>query len=164
MATGDAPDLVLWLHDVRKPGNLGAAVRVAAAAAAALLVTTPDGSRPTPASLLARCRDRRASVGLLDRTTFVCPGDFAAGRAWCSDAGLGVVATMVRDGTAHWDATLTSPIAVLIGNEIGGLSRAHLASADLRVTVPMPGGVESLNAISAASVVLWEALRQRAST
>ena len=52
-------------------------------------------------------------------------------------------------------------VAVVVGNEGTGLSPALLAMATIRVSIPMGGGVESLNAAAATAVVLFECVRQR---
>jgi TrmH family RNA methyltransferase len=59
------------------------------------------------------------------------------------------------------EADLTGPIAILIGNEGAGLSSELLERADQRIAIPTPGPVESLNAAVAASILLYEAARQR---
>ena len=59
------------------------------------------------------------------------------------------------------DVDFTPPTAVLLGGEGSGLPDAMLARADVRVTIPMRGGIESLNAAVAAAVLLYEAQRQR---
>jgi TrmH family RNA methyltransferase len=62
------------------------------------------------------------------------------------------------------DADLTGPTYVVIGNETSGLSAAWRDACDLTVRIPMTGSATSLNAASAATVVLYEAARQRAVT
>jgi TrmH family RNA methyltransferase len=69
-----------------------------------------------------------------------------------------LAAAVARDGD---QADLRRPVALLIGNEGSGLPGAWIAAADLRVTIPCPGAVESLNAAVAGSVLLYEAMRQR---
>jgi TrmH family RNA methyltransferase len=66
-----------------------------------------------------------------------------------------------RKGRTPADATLTRPIAVLLGAEGAGLSDDLLASADERLTVPMRPPVESLNVAITAAVILYEASQQR---
>jgi TrmH family RNA methyltransferase len=56
---------------------------------------------------------------------------------------------------------LTAPLALVIGNEGGGVPGALAARVDGTITIPCPGAVESLNAAVAASVLLYEASRQR---
>ena len=60
-----------------------------------------------------------------------------------------------------WEADLRGPAALLVGNEGAGLPAEVSRSADARVRIPIEGGVESLNAAVAASVLLYEAARQR---
>jgi TrmH family RNA methyltransferase len=80
---------------------------------------------------------------------------------WLSDAGVSIVATSPEASLAHHDADLTGPTAIVVGSEQYGLSEAWFVAADQRVTIPMPGSADSLNAATAAAVVLFEALRQR---
>ena len=56
---------------------------------------------------------------------------------------------------------MIATVAIAIGNEGAGLSAAVLNEADARITIPMPGGAESLNAAAAAAVVLFECVRRR---
>ncbi len=72
-----------------------------------------------------------------------------------------VVATD-EDGTVDiTDADLTGPVLLLVGNETSGLSQAWRDAADVVVSIPMTGSASSLNAANAATVVLYEARRQR---
>ena len=59
------------------------------------------------------------------------------------------------------DVDLTGPIAIVLGNEMRGLSDAALAGADQIVTIPMVGMIRSLNISVACAVLLYETFRQR---
>jgi RNA methyltransferase, TrmH family len=72
-----------------------------------------------------------------------------------------LVAAVAAEGEPLYAVDLTPPIAIAIGNEGAGLSDALRAAAARRVTIPMPGGFESLNAAAAAAVCLFECVRQR---
>ena len=72
-----------------------------------------------------------------------------------------VIATVAEGGANLYDARLSGRIAIAIGNEGAGIDAALLAQATQRVTIPMPGGMESLNAAAAAAVCLFECVRQR---
>ena len=72
-----------------------------------------------------------------------------------------MLATVASGGSDLYASAVPSRVAIVIGNEGAGLSAALLAEADARVTIPMPGGAESLNAAAAAAVVLFECVRQR---
>jgi TrmH family RNA methyltransferase len=75
--------------------------------------------------------------------------------------GVRVLATSSHKGTPLWDADLHRPIAVMIGGEGSGLSKETLAQADEVIAIPQSSKLESLNAGIAASVLLYEASRQR---
>jgi TrmH family RNA methyltransferase len=66
-----------------------------------------------------------------------------------------------RAGTSLYDLDLRGPTAFLVGNEGAGLSETLTRAAKSRAKIPMPGRVESLNAATAGSICLFEALRQR---
>jgi tRNA G18 (ribose-2'-O)-methylase SpoU len=77
-------------------------------------------------------------------------------------------ATDTSDSIAPWQADLSGPVALFIGNEGAGLPREIERSADVRIRIPLAGvrgnageSVESLNAASAAAILLYEAARQR---
>lgn len=65
-------------------------------------------------------------------------------------------------GESHiWQTDLTDPAAIVIGSEGEGISRLVLESCDFRVRIPMVGKISSLNASVTASIIMYEALRQR---
>jgi TrmH family RNA methyltransferase len=72
-----------------------------------------------------------------------------------------VVATVARDAQSIYDLDLSGPVAWLFGNEGSGVSPELIARADLKATIPLVKGSESLNVSAAAAVCLFEALRQR---
>jgi TrmH family RNA methyltransferase len=73
------------------------------------------------------------------------------------------MAATARGGVTYTDADLTSPLALVLGNEAHGLPEALEPELDGRVTIPMAGHAESLNAGMAGAVLLFEAARQRRS-
>ena len=75
-----------------------------------------------------------------------------------------MLATSSHKGTPITDADLKRPIALIIGNEGAGVPKDVLAQADEVVVIPHSEKVESLNAAIAASLVLYEASRQRKRT
>jgi TrmH family RNA methyltransferase len=74
---------------------------------------------------------------------------------------LKILSTAVKEAEPAGRAALTGGVALLIGNEGNGVDEALAAQADGAITIPCPGAVESLNAAIAASVLLYEASRQR---
>lgn len=147
----------LLLEDLQDPGNVGTMLRTAAAAGVDQVVLSPHCAFAWSPKTL------RAGQGAHFLTTIVEDVDL---EAWSRDfraQGGRVVATVARDGASLYASDLAGRIAIAIGNEGSGLSAALLACADLRVTVPMAPGSESLNAAAVAAIVLFESLRQRGS-
>jgi TrmH family RNA methyltransferase len=72
-----------------------------------------------------------------------------------------IIALVAAGGTSLYDARLTRRIAIAVGNEGAGLDPALAAASTQQVTIPMPGGMESLNAAVAAAVCLFECVRRR---
>jgi TrmH family RNA methyltransferase len=155
------PDLLGAVLDrPTQPGNIGAVIRSADAFGAHGVVTTGHGADAyDPKSV-------RASTG----SFFAMPVVRAAGQHdvmdWvtahrASGHAVVVVATD-EDGEADVSAfDLTQPVLFLVGNETAGLSHAWREAADVTLRIPMTGTASSLNAANAASVVLYEARRQR---
>jgi TrmH family RNA methyltransferase len=73
-----------------------------------------------------------------------------------------VIATVAAGGDDLYATALTGRLAIIVGNEGAGVTPALAAAADRRVSIPMPGAMESLNAAAAAAVCLFECVRQRA--
>lgn len=146
--------LVVGLERVANPGNLGTVVRAADAAGAAGVVLMGECTDPwSPAAV-------KASMGSVFAVPVVATTT-DAGLAWARGRGLRVLATSGYAATDLWDVDLAKGSFVLLGNEGDGLAEATLAAADERVRIPMTGTAESLNLAVAASVVLFEAARQR---
>jgi RNA methyltransferase, TrmH family len=143
--------LYLVAVGVEKPGNLGAMVRSAEAAGAdALVVAETKADVWNPNAI-------RASTGAVFTLPVV---EATLGEV----AGLGVtiVAAAVGAATRYTDADLASPAAIVVGAEDRGLGARWLGAADTQVAIPVAGsGVDSLNAATAAAILLFEAVRQR---
>ena len=146
---------VMALVGLQDPGNAGTLVRVAEAAGAAGVVFgagSVDAWNPKVV---------RASAGSILRVPVVEgiePADLlAAARA----ASLTVVATTASGGLAPEGLDLGGPALLLVGSEAHGLPQGLVDGADQRVSIPMLGRVESLNAAVAGSLLAFEAARQR---
>jgi TrmH family RNA methyltransferase len=150
-----APALVLAATGLQDPGNAGAIIRSAAAAGATGVALDEASADPWGWKALRASMGSAFHVPVL--RTRMLPNLI---REW-RDAGLRIVATVPRDGTPMHQLDFTPPTAVLLGGEGAGLPDTLLGDADARVTIPMRGGIESLNAAVAAAVVLYEAQRQR---
>jgi TrmH family RNA methyltransferase len=157
---GDAA-LVVVMAAVQDPGNIGTIVRSAEAFGATGVVTTRGSADPWSPKAL------RASAGSGLRVPLLRGMAVPVLLAQLRVAGVKIVAASSHSGAAGSvgaDDTapdLRLPVAIFIGNEGAGLAREIDSVSDGRISIPMTAGVESLNAGVAASVVLYEAARQR---
>ena len=147
--------LLVVLAGLQDPGNLGTIVRSAEAFGA-------DGVLCLPGTVSAwNPKAVRASAGSVFRTPIIAASEEDA-MARLREAGIKMVATTVHAAQPADLIDLAEPVALLIGNEGNGVPADLAAKADGAITIPCPGPVESLNAAVAASVLLYEASRQRA--
>ena len=144
--------LILILHDLKDPGNVGTIIRSADAAGATAVVLTGASVDPFNPKTL------RASAGSIFHLPVVVASIDDA-MAHFADAQL--LATVVRGGRHHRDVDFTLPSVVVIGNEANGLDDATVARCGETISIPMDGRSESLNAGVAASLIAFEALWQR---
>ena len=89
-------------------------------------------------------------------------GEQSPGAAMTRDEKVRIWTTALEGAKSSYSANLVGATALMIGNEGNGVSAELAAQADDAITIPYPGPVESLNASVAASVLLYEASRQRA--
>lgn len=154
MLSGDAPLLAL-LENLQDPGNLGTIVRTAEGAGVTGLILssgTVDVYNP---------KTIRATMGSVFRVPFVYVQDLAGTVELLREKQVRVYAAHLA-GTKYYDGfSYQQGSAFLIGNEGNGLSRELADKADVYLKIPMEGRVESLNAAVTASILLYEAHRQR---
>ena len=146
--------LLVVLHGIQDPGNLGAILRSAdAAGAGAALVSgeTADPYHP---------RSVRASMGSIFRLPPVA-ADADSLPSALRERGIRCIGTDPREGRAYSDVDLRGSVALFLGRESRGLPPDLAQGLDLLVTIPMREGVESLSVGAAAAVLLFEAARQR---
>ncbi len=148
-----APELILVVEAIEKPGNLGAMLRTADATGAAVIAADPVTDLTNPNVV-------RASLG----TLFTVPVAKApAGEVvrWLTERGIKLIATTVDHGTPPWSHDLAGPVALAVGAEHHGLSPGLISLAQGHLHIPMAGSADSLNAAATAAMVLYEAVRQR---
>jgi TrmH family RNA methyltransferase len=145
---------LLAIAGVQDPGNLGTILRSAEAFGAGGVLLGEGTVSPFNSKVI------RASAGSVFRVPIV-QIKFSAVVGQMRELGLRLVATSSHKGTPVDQATLTGPLAVFIGSEGAGLPRDLLEGMTEIVAVPHSPSVESLNAGVAASIVLYEAARQR---
>ena len=148
---------LLLLETIQDPGNLGTILRAGEGAGITGIVmdrATVDIYNP---------KVIRSTMGSIFRVPFVYVEDLKDACAQLKAAGIPVLAAHLRGELPYDRADLAGPFAFLIGNEARGLREETAALADILVRIPMEGQVESLNAAVAASILMFEAARQRRS-
>jgi TrmH family RNA methyltransferase len=143
-----------------QPGNLGAVIRSADAFGAHGVITTGHAADAYDPKAV------RATTGSFFATPVVRAPSPAEVMDWVAArraAGVPVVVVATDEGgdadVSAFD--LTQPVLLLVGSETAGLTRAWRDAADVTLSIPMTGSASSLNAANAATVVLYEARRQR---
>lgn len=150
------PDaLILVLAGVQDPGNLGTMLRSAEAFGAAGAISLPGTVNAWNPKAMRASAGSVFRVPVLELNSEEC---FALLRS----AGIRTLAAMAREAERAGSIDLSRATAFVIGSEGGGLKPEIADLCDARITIACPGPVESLNAAVAASVLLYEASRQRA--
>lgn len=153
LLAAENPLFTVAVH-LQDPGNFGTIVRSSEAfGATGVLAVKPTAGIWNPKSL-------RASSG----SAFRMPVIYAGIHLYLNMLrlhGIRRIAATVHGGTPASQLDLTGSVAFFIGNEGSGLPEDIIRECDDRVTIPTPGPVESLNAAIAASILLYDAARQR---
>ncbi len=146
-------DFVLIPDQIRDPGNLGTLLRSAAATGVQAVLLPPETTDAFAPKVL------RAGMGAHFRVPIREMG-------WdelhdvCKLAGLQVLVADM-EGKSCWEMDLKQPLALIIGGEADGASEQARKLATQKISIPMAGNVESLNAGVAGSVLMFEVVRQR---
>ena len=149
-----APALAVISAGLQDPGNLGTIARSAEAFGATGMLLGERTVSPWNWKAI------RASAGSMFRLPTV-KVELASALRGAKARGMRVLATSSHKGTLISQVDLRGPVALIVGNEGSGLPKDVLAQADEIVSIPQSARVDSLNAGIAASIVLYEAARQR---
>ncbi len=143
----------IWLvaQALRDPGNLGTMLRTGDAVGAGGLILIDDCADPFSVEAV------RASMGAVF-TQRIGTARWDEFVPWLRSGPGQLVAASLRDPTDYRQAAYAAPCFLLIGNESQGLPETYEAECDLRVTIPMRGRADSLNAAVAGAVLAYEAL------
>jgi TrmH family RNA methyltransferase len=146
--------LVIVTESIEKPGNLGTILRSADAAKVAAVIVcdrTTDIHNPNVV---------RASTGTMFSVPIVeATSDEAL--AWLKAKGFKILAATPHAEKLHFEVELTGNVAIALGAEQYGLTAKWMDGAELRVRIPMLGLADSLNVSAAATILVYEAVRQR---
>lgn len=151
---GEAPFLVLC-DEISDPHNLGAIIRTAECAGAHGVII------PRRRSVGLTAVVGKASAGALEYMPVARVANLVSTIRDLKARGIWVFGTAADGNTTLTGADLRGPAAIVIGNEGSGMSRLVAESCDLKVSIPLKGHISSLNASTAAAVLLYEAVRQR---
>jgi TrmH family RNA methyltransferase len=143
----------IWLvaQALRDPGNLGTMLRTGDAVGAGGLILIDDCADPFSVEAV------RASMGAVF-TQAIAQARWEEFEPWLRSGAGQLVAASLRDAQDYRGAPYAAPCFILVGNESRGLPEAYEDACDLRVTMPMKGRADSLNAAVAGAVLAYEVL------
>lgn len=151
---GETP-LVVILDRITDVRNFGAIARSAEVAGAHALVISEKESAPVNADAI------KTSAGALSRIPVCREKELMATISFLRESGIRVIACTEKSKNVLYQSNLDVPLAIVMGSEEKGVSKATLAVVDEAVAIPQKGKIGSLNVSVATGIVLFEALRQR---
>lgn len=151
---GEAPLLVIC-DELSDPHNLGAIIRSAECAGAHGVIIPKRRSVGLTATVA------KASAGAVEYMKVARVTNINTVIAELKEKGVWIFGTAAEGSIPMYKADLTVPAAIVIGSEGEGMSRLVQKNCDVTVHIPMKGRITSLNASAAASILLYEAVRQR---
>jgi RNA methyltransferase, TrmH family len=147
------PNFILIPDQIRDPGNLGTLIRSAAAAGVQSVLLPPETTDAFAPKVV------RAGMGAHFRVPIISMTWEEIEQVGRSEGLKVYLADM--DGVSCWETDLRKPLMLIVGSEAEGASEAARKLVTQKISIPMSGWVESLNAGVAGSVLMFEALRQR---
>ena len=153
--SSDKAPLLILLDGIEDPHNMGAIIRTAECCGATAVLIPKRHTAPINATVA------KMSAGALESIPLVQVGNVAQTIEELKKQGFWVLGAHMEGQQTLYQADLTSPLVLVIGNEGKGLSRLTKERCDFLVTIPMYGRINSLNASVAAAILMYEAVRQR---
>jgi TrmH family RNA methyltransferase len=147
--------LYLLLESIQDPGNMGTMIRVCDAVKADGIIYNKESVDIYHPKVV------KSTVGSLNRVKCYQVDDLTQAIHKLQSSNIRVFGAYLDDSSSHFSKHYHQGTAFVIGNEGNGISDKVINCVDERVTIPILGGAESLNAAVAASVLLYEAIRQR---
>jgi len=144
-------DACLLLEDIQDPGNLGSILRTAAASGVQHVLLSMSSVHAWSPRALRAGMGAHFMLEIHEQADLIAVATNFSGKVVAASGG----ATLPL-----YACDLTGRVAMMFGNEGGGLSQAMRAAAHCQVSIPMEGGVESLNVAAAVAVCLFERVRQ----
>ncbi len=152
------PPLVVVCDELSDPHNLGAVIRTAECAGAHGVIIPKRRSAGLTAIVA------KTSAGAVSHLPVARVPNLTACLKDLKEEGLWIFGTAADGATSLYEADFKGPAAIVIGSEGDGMGRLVSQQCDFTVSIPMRGKLNSLNASTAAAVVLYEAVRQRSTS
>ena len=147
--------LIILCDELTDPHNLGAIIRTAECAGAHGVII------PKRRSVGLTAVVAKASAGAIEHMKVARVTNMNAAIEELKEKGVWVFGTAAEGSIPMYEADLTGPTAIVVGSEGEGMGRLVQKNCDVTVHIPMKGKITSLNASVAASILLYEAVRQR---
>ena len=151
------PPLIVVCDELSDPHNLGAVIRTAECAGAHGVIIPKRRSAGLTAIVA------KTSAGAVSHVPVARVPNLPTLLKDLKKEGVWVFGTAADGDTTLYDADLKGPAAIVIGSEGDGMGRLVAETCDFKVSIPMKGKLNSLNASAAAAILLYEAVRQRIS-
>lgn len=146
--------IYLLADKIQDPGNLGTIIR-SAHAAGALGVIVTKGTVD-----IYNEKTLRSTMGSIFNIPVIEDENLGFTKELKVN-GFKLIVSSLEDSVDFYNVNLNENLIIAVGNEGSGISEGIYSIGDIKVKIPMPGGAESLNAAVAASVMLFEAVRQK---
>lgn len=146
-----SPDFVLIPDQIRDPGNLGTLLRTAAAAGVQAVFLPPETTDAFAPKVIRSGMGAHFRLPIQSMKWEKIRREIEGLQVYLAD----------MDGGSCWEADLRGPLALIVGSEAEGASEEAREVATQKISIPMAGNVESLNAGVAGSVLMFEVVRQR---
>ena len=147
--------LLILTDGVEDPHNMGAIIRTAECVGATAVLIPKRHNAPINATVA------KTSAGAVEQIPLVQVGNVTQTIKQLKKQGFWVLGAHMEGDRTLYEADLTIPTVLVIGNEGKGISRVVKEACDFLVTIPMYGNLNSLNASVAAAILMYEAVRQR---
>ena len=149
---------VIALENIQDPGNLGTIIRTSDACGFDAVIVSKDSVDIYNPKVI------RSTMGSVFHIPVLGVDDFYETLRIIKENGLLIVAAHTRNAEPCWKVNLSNNVAIIIGNEGNGISDTLLKLSDSTIMIPMDKRAESLNAAAAASILIYESMRQSRST
>ena len=148
-------DYILALDSLQDPGNMGTIIRTADSANINQIIINKTTVDPYSPKVI------RSTMGAIYRTNIIEVEDLKTTLKEMKSKGFEIITTDLKATQSIYDINYNNKTVVVIGNEANGVSQEILQTADKKVIIPMLGKTESLNASIAASIMIYEYVRQK---